>query len=104
MSSDNYIDIVASAVRDSTPRDRLPADGHDLAALFRLYALVARIKGQDATAADVHDAWAVWMLNRGEPNEAIRPFEDLPGHGQRDDDPFVAAVRSAARSGGSRDR
>jgi hypothetical protein len=51
VSSDNYIDIVASTVRDSTPCNGLPADGHDLAALFRLYALVGRIKGQDATAA-----------------------------------------------------
>jgi len=104
VSADNYIDTVASAVRDSTPRHRLPADGHDLAALFRLYALVARIKGKDATAADVHDAWSVWMLNRGEAHEAIRPFEDLPGDARRDDDPFVAAVRSAAPSAGSPDR
>jgi hypothetical protein len=44
------------------------------------------------------------MLNRGEPNEAIRPFEDLPGSAQRDEDPCVAAVRSAGRSGESRDR
>jgi hypothetical protein len=104
VSADNYIDAVASAVRDQTPRDELPADGHDLAALFRLYALVARIKGQEATAADVHDAWSVWMLNRGEAHDAIRPFEDLPGDARRDDDPFVAAVRSAAGSPRSRDR
>jgi len=105
VSADNYIETVASAVRDLTPRDKLPADGHDLAALFRLYALVARIKGQDATAADVHDAWSVWMLNRGEAHAAIRPFEDLPDDEQRgDDDPFVAAVRAAARSAEPRER
>jgi hypothetical protein len=99
---DNYIDTVAADVRASIPRDRLPADGHDLAALFRLYALVARIKGEQATAADVHDAWSVWMLNRGEAHEAIRPYEDLddPRGGQ----PVIAAVRSAAKRARSRHR
>jgi len=104
LTMDNYIDIVASEVRESTPRDRLPAHGHDLAALFRLYALVARIKGEQATAADVHDAWSVWMLNRGEADEAIRPFEELHDVQQCDDEPIVAAIRSAAKRAGSSDR
>jgi hypothetical protein len=99
---DNYIDAVAADVRASTPRDRLPADGHDLAALFRLYALVARIKGEQTTAADVHDAWSVWMLNRGEAHEAIRPYEDLQD--LRGSQPIIAAVRSAAQRARSRDR
>ena len=105
LTMDNYIDIVASEVREATPRDRLPAHGHDLAALFRLYALVARIKGEQTTAADVHDAWSVWMLNRGEADEAIRPFEELHDAQQCDDDePIVAAIRSAAKRAGSSDR
>ena len=94
---DNYIDTLASDLREATPRDRLPADGYDLASLFRLYALVARIKGTKATAADVHDAWSVWMLNRGEAHDAIRPLDELGADERGDNGPILAAIRSAGR-------
>jgi hypothetical protein len=99
MDDDNYIDTLASEVREALPRHRLPADGYDLTALFRLYALVARIKGAEATAADVHDAWSVWMLDRGEAHDAIRPLEDLGNGEQGGDEEIVAAVRSAGGRG-----
>jgi hypothetical protein len=104
MPTRNYIDAVATAVRESTPRDLLPDEGYDLTSLFRLYALVARLKGDRVTAEDVHDAWSVWMLNRGEAHDAIRPFNELDGDAQREDEPFAAAVRAAARSTGSSGR
>lgn len=93
----NYIDAMAEEIRRHTPSARLPEDGDDPRHLFRLYALLALSKGEAVSPRDVHDAWAVWMLERGEAHESIVPFENLSADVRREDAPFVAAIHSAAR-------
>jgi len=91
----SYIDDLAGVIRAETPPDLLP-DEPDLDALYRLYALLARVKGTAVTASDVHDAWSAWMLNRGEDHESVVPFEALTPDTQAEDEPFAEAIRKAA--------
>jgi hypothetical protein len=97
VSRRSYIDIVADDIHRQAPPERLPDEDDGLRALFRLYALLALTKGEAVTPRDVHDAWAVWMLDRDVAHEAIVPFDELPQNVQREDAPFVAAIRAAAR-------
>jgi hypothetical protein len=93
-AASTYIDRVAQAIRAATPPDLLPNEP-DLDALFRLYAVLALVKGEAVTASDVHDAWSAWMLNRGEDHESVVPFEALAPDTQAEDVPFTEAIRKA---------
>jgi hypothetical protein len=89
----NYLDSLADKVRQAMPPDLVPDDSHDL---FLMYALLVRVKGLATTAEDVHDAWTAWMAMRGETHESMRPFDQLSPDVQSEDDPFLAAIRTAA--------
>jgi hypothetical protein len=91
----SYLDKTAQAIRDAVPPDLLPAED-DLDQLFRLYAVLARAKGQATTASDVHDAWSAWMLGRGQEHESMRPYEELDSETRREDAPFLKAIRQVA--------
>lgn len=93
----SYLDETARAIRDEVPDELIP-DEDDVDQLFRLYALLARAKGEAATNADVHDAWAAWTLGRGDDHESVKPYEDLDSEIKHEDDPFVRAIRKVARS------
>ncbi|MTD42831.1 hypothetical protein GKE82_00550 [Conexibacter sp. W3-3-2] len=93
-----YVDTLAARIREATPSDLIPDDAgeSEVRQLFRLYALLALVRGRDVSAADVHDAWSVWMLGRGEgDHESIVPFVALDDAAQEQDDPFVRAIRAA---------
>lgn len=95
MSESNYIDALADTIRENTPVDLLPDDADDLQQLFRLYALLGLSKGEAVTTRDVHDAWAIWMLERGEVHESLVPFDQLSPEIQGEDQPFVDAILAA---------
>jgi hypothetical protein len=98
MSELTYVDALADRIRAATPTDLVPDDTTpgEVAQLFRLYALLALVRGEDVTAANVHDAWSTWMLGRGEgDHESIVPFPTLDDEAQEQDDPFVRAIRAA---------
>jgi hypothetical protein len=90
-----YLDLTAQKIRDRVPAQFLP-DADDLDDLFRLYALLARVKGQLVTEEDVHDAWALWMLRHDNDHQSIRPFSELDPSTRREDRPFVAAIHAVA--------
>ena len=91
-SASSYIDVLARTIRAATPPELVP-DEPDLDALYRLYALLALVKGESVTASDVHDAWSAWMLNRGESHDSVVPFDALAADTQAEDEPFAAAIR-----------
>lgn len=91
----SYVDDMAGAIRAELPRDLVPDEDADL--LFRLYALLALLKGERVSAEDVHDAWTTWMSQRSEVHESMVPFENLTEPVKREDDPFVTAIRTAVR-------
>jgi hypothetical protein len=93
-----YLDRTAREIRDRVPRELLP-DASGLEDLFRLYALLARVKGELVTAEDVHDAWTLWMLRQDRGHESIKPFRELDPSTRRQDAPFVAAIRAVAAAG-----
>jgi hypothetical protein len=91
----SYLDDVAARIRRHVPADVLPVG--DLDALFRLYAVLALAKGEAVTAEDVHNAWAAWMQRSDTGHASIRPFAELDHATRAADDPYVDAIRAAAR-------
>ena len=58
-----YLEEIAAAIEARVPPDVMPNED-DVDGLFRIYALLARVKGEQVTAEDVHDAWALWMIGQ----------------------------------------
>lgn len=92
-----YLDHLAHRIEDAIPRELRPQD--DAARLYRLYALLALVKGGDVTAEDVHDAWAVWMIESDPHHRSLIPFPELSATVRRSDQPFVDAIRKVVRDG-----
>lgn len=99
MNRPSYIDAMADAIRQHTPPDLVPDEADDPRSLFRLYALLALSVGEAVTTREVHDAWSVWMLERGQQHESLVPFEALDAKVQAEDEPFVGAIRAAVEQG-----
>lgn len=92
----SYLDHDAHRIRACLPDGvSVPANSE---ILFRLYAALLRAKGADTQLSDVHDAWAVWMSIVEPDHEAIRPFDELDATTRHKDEPFLAAIRKAART------
>lgn len=87
-----YVDELASEIKSCVPSRVLP-DG-DTRLLFRLYALLALTKGRSVRPEDVHDAWAIWMLDQNSNHRAIRPFDALDADTQAADVPYVRAIHA----------
>jgi hypothetical protein len=92
----NYIDEIAQAIRARVdPGYRLPKT--DIQRLFRMYAVLALVKGIGVTAKDVHDAWSAWESDRKPDASSIVPFGQLPAETQVLDEPLAAAIHAAVR-------
>jgi len=88
-----YIDEIAKRIEASLDsKDRPKSNGHEL---YRLYALLALVKGRDVSLSDVHNAWSVWISASQPEHPALIPFEDLNEEQRMQDAPYAAAIRSA---------
>ena len=67
-----YLREIAAEIQREVGRDGLPDT--DTTALFDLYALLALTVGANTTPRDVHHAWVVWMLFRGEAHGSMVPI------------------------------
>ena len=94
----DYLDGVAQDIRAQVPEPALPPPGDAPVALFRIYALLARAKGEATTLEDVHDAWSVWMGSHDPDHGALVPFGELTTVQQGQDQPFLDAIHAYARS------
>jgi len=92
----SYVDRLAREIQQELPRDLLPAGETD--ELFRLYALLALLKGTEVSTQDVHDAWSTWMSARDPNHRSLRPFGELDPETQRADEPFLAAIKTVVAS------
>lgn len=96
----SYLAEVAALIKAELPRDATPPKDSDY--LFLLYAVLMRSKGVEVTSADVHDAWAAWMLQTDPEHRSIVPYEKLDRETQQQDEPYVQAIHRAARLAGER--
>lgn len=96
----SYIDKIAGAIREQVPDEVLPkSDQQGVDDLFRLYGLLALVKGTETNAEDVHDAWTVWMVQCGNDHHSLRPFAELDAETRDEDRPFVDAIHAVCRAG-----
>src|SRR4051794_6012024 len=93
-----YIDPLAERIKFLASESAALPD--DTRLLFQIYALLARAKGMQVTARDVHDAWVVWMDSKGEQHPSMVPFDELNSEVQKEDQPFVDAIHRSVKKGG----
>jgi len=91
----NYIEHAAAVVESCIPVELRPTSR--AVELYRLYALLMLTKQDDVTLGDIHDAWSTWMTAVDSSHKSLRPFDSLSESVQRQDGPFLHAVRAAAR-------
>ena len=90
-----YLNDIASTIRGHIPEGKLP--NGDLEKLLRLYAILLRVKGEDVSQSDVHDAWSAWKYDEEPTHEAIVPYTDLPDSVKDQDRVFTEAIRQSAQ-------
>ncbi|WP_042416589.1 DUF7701 domain-containing protein [Streptacidiphilus anmyonensis] len=90
-----YLSDDAALIRGNLPASAQPPSDAD--ALFLLYAVLMRAKGEQVTASDVHDAWAAWQQSLNPEHPALVPFRELAPAVQDEDEPYVAAIHAATR-------
>lgn len=91
----SYLRTIASLIAQEVGE---PRPDSSRSQLFLLYAVLALVRGEDADRRDVHEAWVAWMELLGEDNPSMVPFDDLSPDVQAEDEPFVRAIRTVARS------
>lgn len=91
----SYLTEDADLIRAELPEEAQPPE--DAEGLFVIYAALMRAKGEAVTAADVHDAWAAWIINTQGAHESLVPFDSLGPDVQQEDLPYVEAIHRAAR-------
>ena len=91
----NYLDDLAIKIERTVDPELVPVEG--ARSLFRLYALLALVKGTAVDREDVHDAWVAWMSEREPDHRSIKPFSELDPGTQAADAPFVEAVKIASK-------
>jgi hypothetical protein len=92
----DYISELARAIRAELNPKALPDEPID--DLLRSYAVLALALGEDVTNEDVHDAWVAWMAIREPEHPALVPVAQLDRATAEQDDPFVSAIRTVART------
>ena len=93
--SDNYLDAIASLIREEIPARELPPSFSD-DMLFRMYAVLLVAVGEKVTERDVHNAWVAWMIDLNPSHPSLVPYEELPGQVAREDQVYVYAIRRVA--------
>lgn len=89
-----YVDALARKIEANLDEAERP-DSNALE-LYRLYALLALVKGREVTLSDVHDAWSVWMTSSQPDHPALIPFAELDEEQRMQDSPYAAAIRKAS--------
>lgn len=90
----NYIESVAVAIERAIPEGNRPTVA--ARSLYRLYALLALTRGSATTLENVHDAWSVWITERGAVHESLVPFDELDTGVQLEDRVYLVAIHSVA--------
>lgn len=92
----NYIDDLAESIYQAAPHDG-PIEPDDYP-LYRIYAVLGYVKGEDVTLKDVHDAWSAWRVATVPDHRSLKPFAELSPEVQALDQPYVDAIRRVMAS------
>lgn len=87
----NYLDLLAAEIQRMAEPDSTPPD--EYLPLYRQYAVLALVKGEQVTVKDVHDAWACWASDYDPTHRHLIPFKELSLPEQRRDEPYAEAIR-----------
>jgi len=92
----NYLDQLAEEIEyQLLPKHRPPDHAIEL---YRLYALLALVRGRQTTLENVHDAWSTWMCPQEPDHPSLVPFADLEADQQEQDRPYLEAILRACAS------
>ena len=94
----NYLDVLANEIEQSLSADLRPKS--NAKSLYRVYALLALVKGIDVTLENVHDAWSSWKTATEPDHESIRPFSELDKATREKDRPYVEVIHRIAERRG----
>lgn len=92
----NYLDLLAAEIQRTADPGTTPPD-EDLP-LYRQYAVLLLVKGEDITAEDVHNAWVAWATDHQPASRHLLPFKELSAREQRKDDLYVEAIKTVAQT------
>lgn len=90
----NYIDALGNRIGLLLSPELRPKTNAE--SLYRLYALLALVKGRDVTLENVHDAWSLWKSATNPGHESIRPFSQLDTETREKDRPYVEVIQKLA--------
>ena len=93
--NDLYIDTIARRIESELESVDTPHT--EELVLYRLYALLVLIKGEDVSLENVHDAWSVWMASVNPHNSDIVPFSSLDAATRLKDMPYMRVIATVAR-------
>ena len=91
-----YLEEDAALICRCLPKNVTQPDDEQFP-LFLIYAVLMRAKGVAATLSDVHDAWAAWRADSAPLHKDLVPFDELDAATQALDQPYLDAIRAAAR-------
>jgi hypothetical protein len=90
----NYLESVAKRVQEQIAPNLRPKTRDE--ELYRVYALLALVRGRQCTLENVHDAWSAWMTGDQPDHDALVPFNLLSQEAQLKDAPYLAAIQRVA--------
>jgi 2'-5' RNA ligase len=69
--------------------------------LMRLYGYLAKTKGGNVTAEDVHDAWVYWTVvdRHDTDDDCLVPYSELSSKSKAYDEPYKKAIHKTAAGG-----
>jgi hypothetical protein len=91
----DFISEIAVEIRAAVDPKAAPEHPEGLR-LFRLYALLALVKGDKTSREDVHNAWIVWMVEVDGDHDALKPYGELTDEQRNQDQPFLDAIHEVA--------
>lgn len=91
----NYLDHIACRICwVDGPVEEISDDDMTL---YRIYAVLALVKGEATTLEDVHNAWVAWQAPISPDHWYLVPFAELTPNIQVRDQPYVDAIHTVAR-------
>ncbi len=82
----NYIDRIATQIATEC------GDANPDMSLYRIYAVLALVCGEEVENIDVHDAWSAWIAATKPDHRSLIPFDDLTPEVQELDSPYRDAI------------